>query len=441
MYQTAESKNLTSNNSVSSQSCSSHRQQLHPTGYPHFDKVPATQSFLISRKHKLKRLVAAALLTVFFGVTPETRGQSTMKPYQINNSLVILSAPAGNTPVDISIRPTFIRRIRLRNTFTVTIDGTNWTFDNVQNISITLSGGRNSISVEDVDLEGTLDIQVGDGRDYVAVANSIVEGDINLQMGNGYNRLSLGDTVIFGQLSYDGGLGPDQLNAPFSGGTTSQADCVVLGDVVYEDLGGDDRIELNRFQISGNLLIDLGTGNDSVRVTSSDSGGSYPVQGRSTSVGGDCVIDHFGGNLTATIEDTKLDHNFVLFSTGESSRVSLRSRRTGAQWSPMSVGANMIFFTDTQRSRTEMSGLQQDQGVFQLLGTEGEDFVDIRNSGLQPVHINLGDGKDSLYIESTTVKQSVTLNGGSSDNDTGNALRLDVPQRKVSGFESGNLAP
>ena len=88
-----------------------------------------------------------------------------------------------------------------------------------------------------------------------------------------------------------------------------------------------------------------------------------------------------------------------------------------------------------------MSGLQQDQGVFQLLGTEGEDFVDIRNSGLQPVHINLGDGKDSLYIESTTVKQSVTLNGGSSDNDTGNALRLDVPQRKVSGFESGNLAP
>ena len=321
MYQTAESKNLTSNNSVSSQSCSSHRQQLHPTGYPHFDKVPATQSFLISRKHKLKRLVAAALLTVFFGVTPETRGQSTMKPYQINNSLVILSAPAGNTPVDISIRPTFIRRIRLRNTFTVTIDGTNWTFDNVQNISITLSGGRNSISVEDVDLEGTLDIQVGDGRDYVAVANSIVEGDINLQMGNGYNRLSLGDSVIFGQLSYDGGLGPDQLNAPFSGGTTSQADCVVLGDVVYEDLGGDDRIELNRFQISGNLLIDLGTGNDSVRVTSSDSGGSYPVQGRSTSVGGDCVIDHFGGNLTATIEDTKLDHNFVLFSTGESTKL------------------------------------------------------------------------------------------------------------------------
>ncbi|WP_129582250.1 hypothetical protein [Rodentibacter caecimuris] len=268
---------------------------------------------------------------------------------------------------------------------------------------------------------GQFNFDAGKGDDSVQFrgeAQSMYDGRI--AMGAGNDRIAINKKLGVGGYTFDLGQNEDKAgdtNVMYVGGDVDNATTVrIYGGA------GNDRIQIDG-TFDGNKTIDLGEGNNELRVGYGAAGGTDLVKKIDFTAGsGDDVISVKGS--ISTIAGQK-----QTFNLGEGDNFIEVGKDVDTDGT-FSFGSG----NDTVNIKDTLKG-----GTFNFSG--GDDVMTIGSilkSAADNVHINMGSGNDSLTITGTRVNTGNGAIDGGEGSDTvflhGTDLKLDMSQ--VINFET-----
>jgi fibronectin-binding autotransporter adhesin len=139
-------------------------------------------------------------------------------------------AVSGTAATSVSFQTTVLSEVK----GTITVKGgwyndtfeTNATFKADKNVSLTLNGGDNVVTIGDgttaVTFGGTLSVKAGGGTDQVTLDKVIVAGAVTMTLGAGNDLLSIEDGATFNNLfTADLGTGDDTISIAQNTGSTA----------------------------------------------------------------------------------------------------------------------------------------------------------------------------------------------------------------------------
>ena len=173
---------------------------------------------------------------------------------------------------------------------------------------------------------GVVSVVGGAQSDLVGIVRTTVVGGIATALGNGANGLYLSESTA-ASLAYTGGSGEDDVDV---------ADARFRYGVSVATGGGDDEIYLHehggpRTIVGGGMVVDAGTGDDYVEISSGVSGGLTVATGAGddevdiyeTDVGLSAAVDTLGGDDQVRISDTRVRFSLLVALGAGNDRLEL----------------------------------------------------------------------------------------------------------------------
>jgi hypothetical protein len=177
---------------------------------------------------------------------------------------------------------------------TVVNEGASAAVTGVRTIRIDMKAGRDSVALQDVDLERRLRVQLGPDRDTFVLKGGRVQGGVALNGGRkGGDEVTVEDARIGGRLVLATGRNRDVItvrNVSIGGGLdvrSGEGNDTILVDHTAVDSGetdmdtgsGDDRLEVVDVDFGDDAEVDLGDGDDDLRVEDCDFDGEVDADG------------------------------------------------------------------------------------------------------------------------------------------------------------------
>jgi len=152
------------------------------------------------------------------------------------------------------------------------------------NLSISLRGGLDQVTVFDASLNASLHLELGTGDDVLLMSDSKVAGDLSITSPRGDIQLRLHDSMITGNVAvFTSGdsvnltslqnvsVGRDLSVAHSGGADTVFLQEVTVGNATYVDTGrGGDSIVVHRSLFSGDVAILTRNGHDLIALLNTD---------------------------------------------------------------------------------------------------------------------------------------------------------------------------
>lgn len=137
-------------------------------------------------------------------------------------------------------------------------DGTYTVTEPVDDLTIDMGGGDDSVTVEDLNLSGNLSITTdngGNGFDTVVLTNVSTDGTLDISTGGGNDFVSIEDSTFVGNGTVNMGAGDDELDA-FNNAFRGQTNSVQMGR-------GDDLLDSGSNDFFSTVTVVAGgLGND-----------------------------------------------------------------------------------------------------------------------------------------------------------------------------------
>lgn len=259
------------------------------------------------------------------------------------------------------------------------------------NDGATINTGDGNDSISLVTANGTLTVEAGAGDDSVSLGT--VNGALTINAGDGTNRVSVG--TANSTLSYTGGVGNDSVNitekvagnADFALGSGANLISVKSAEGNVNITGGEGADTVDVTKADGNVTISIGDGAN--RVSVADAGGSLSI---TTGAGKDSIsIGHVGKDATINLGDGA---DSLTFQSGQKIEGALNISASG-------TSANVI---DIQSSAIE--------GNVNISLGDGADRLSITSAtATVSGSISLGEGKDSVVLGALD-KATITSGAG-----------------------------
>ena len=259
-----------------------------------------------------------------------------------------------------------------------------------QDINVNLLAGNDQLTMNNVYLNGSIDIDMGVGDDSVTLGHADVvstRGDLSVVLGAGSDALNGRRIFIAGDQTHSGGEGNDSLTfdgfaSPFTLGTSAGGSAnLATGD-------GDDAVSMVYAFIVGALAIDLGQGADSFNIFGS-------------AVSGDVSVAGGLGDNAITVDTNFLDASLLIAGGDERDTVFV-ANGLGLNAVTINSGAGADLIT----VRNETAGrLEIDAGA-------GGDTVDVRSSVFDRLFALLGDDDDQLTMFTNVWRFEMSRDGG-----------------------------
>lgn len=296
-------------------------------------------------------------------------------------------------------------------------------------VTIATGGGTDEVLTNDMVFIGGLQVSTAGGDDRVAIDDTTVLGDLKIATGDGNDRIAVQDTVVSRDLVVDAGKGNDEyIGGEFNGLVRVDRNLVISGG------DGNDLIQVNAglspVTVLGSLAVSGGKGDDFLGL------GNGPLQ-----VTGRAAVDGGAGNDTVAIKKLSAGELAVDFRGGSSTLSVAQVGVTGKATFVGGDGSNAIAMNgvtagdlriDYRKGRTTADLASVTAQAFAITTGKNADAVTLRDSTLDRVFAQLGNGHDTLTAERITNRSTAIDAGGGND-----SVRLTeyfvVPQAGVGG--------
>ncbi len=266
---------------------------------------------------------------------------------------------------------------------------------------------------------GEIRLEFGDGDDTLVFSGAVVPGDIVLDMGGGNDLIQLGDQAavssaanftvllgagndrlemervyLLGELLVETGAGADRVEiAGVANGTQFWAGSSSIGATTIRTGDGDDSIQISLAYIVGATQLDAGAGNDAVSL------GNSAISGATSIVGG-------GGFDRLTVDGAYFVQTLVIDGGIDSDDVQFRNSIVMASASLAGGdGADLAAIANVSVP------------IFSVTQGAGQDSVTLSGSVLDRFFADLGDDNDALTLESNQIYGLAELTGGAGTSD------------------------
>jgi cyclophilin family peptidyl-prolyl cis-trans isomerase len=252
----------------------------------------------------------------------------------------------------------------------------------------------------------------------------VVNGDLLIAGTAGNDQLTVTGTDEPGQYTVSGSLGSETVNG-------------VIGGIQLNMGDGADQVTLNNIYAAGSIVIDLGEGDDVVRLggdatvssaqnlTINLGGGNDELAMQRVYIAGDQTIDGGAGNDMLVIAGFARDAQFWLgTSSAGATTVGGGDGDDSIQMSYAFVVGPLV--VDGGNGNDAISLVASaTSGAVMVTGMDGHDLLAIdTNYFVTTVVLNGGTGSDILLLKNSIVLQSATLSGadGSDAIEVNNAI-------------------
>ncbi len=209
---------------------------------------------------------------------------------------------------------------------------------------------------------------------------------------------------------------------------------VALNALDVRMAGGDDRLTINTLRAANDVEVDLGAGNDTVRVAGSNIGANLKVIGlhgidranlTGSRVGVDAKIDLGLDRGVANVSSTIIGYNLDVITELANDQVTLNA-----------VTAGGTVTVDTKAGSDAISIVALDALLLGIQTDAGADSVTLQNvRTATDLEINTGVGADTLRMTDVNAGKSIKVSTDA-DNDTVRATRVRAAEDAV--FEGGD---
>lgn len=241
--------------------------------------------------------------------------------------------------------------------------------------------------------------------------------NVHIRLGDGDDRLDFGaaDKVyseVAKKLTIEMGAGNDEVTLGRAGNAPGAASDVrhwlYVRKGIYVDLGaGDDELAIANLKTGKSLIIVAGEGNDNVDFATefTPTGATEPTL-FPVVIRGNFHIDMGGGN-----DELKVLHAIV----GQHLRVRDTSGPALVSITDVAVDKKVDIVTGNQNDEVLLDLLHADDLRVRSYG--GSDYVKIDHSRFKRVDVRTGGGSDDLTIRNSRTTQATYLDGGDGDAD------------------------
>lgn len=312
-------------------------------------------------------------------------------------------------------------------------------FLEVGEIRIFLLGGHNQVSLEDVFLPRTLNVQGGSGVDQVILIDCSFLDDFIAALRQGDDRIQATNLDVFSTLRFTGSTGDDELNMSISSIDDLDVDLgpgeneVSINSTQFDEISarygaeiGEDpqsRFELTNCDIEDDVKLTFGNVRALVFLNTIEIGGDLRVRlsGRddlvttfNLEVGDDVDLIMGGGDNQASLNDAivggLVDYRGGsredLLNLGDCNLGAIEVRMPGQDQGQVNLGANGVI-----------------QGRFEFIGGGADNVLNLAFADFGSVKVSSGGGDDVINVSSAVITGSLTVFSGSgddtvNDNDT-----------------------
>lgn len=324
----------------------------------------------------------------------------------------------------------------------ITVTGTDddGSFTGIRNIKIVGHAGSDHITLDKLLLRGNITADLRGGDDvFTMTGETIIGGNISIKTGDGADTVRIDADVAGKQITLLKNVTVD-LGSAAAGIDTftifgDQLDDEVReitgigGNLTVKGQGGSQQVSFDTLLLTKNLKIDLGAGNDSIRlaVDANEADVGVLVGGNATlKLGdGDDAVTFIGGgegavtfnrNLTIDLGNDDGDDG----NGGD----TVEMTSTSDPEDGIALLGNVVIKGKGGAQELHFDGVAASRNVTINLG-DGNDSIDVNQLAGEiagtvggNLNINLGNGDDQINVERLTVTKGVKINGGNGE-DTG----------------------
>jgi hypothetical protein len=335
------------------------------------------------------------------------------------------------------------------------IGGTDYSLD-VQNVTATLGDGGNLLTLgtsTNMDnypstILGNLSVTGGKGADIVTPIDTTIHGNLTANLGAGDNTLDIVSTPVGGNLNYTGLGGADNIRmstgevdgtltanmgaagansngifaewANINGAVTYTASGTGDNDLDFSSAtlakkfsvttgAGDDTVQLNGANITGNTTLNVGSGaNDVTSADAAGAGGLIESGALSVTGGaGDDTVDLSGAQVTGNVTTTLGGGDNSFLSTGSTAATF----GGNVNFTTTDKGDNQFVIVGGGNANSIAGGLTVNTGA-------GDDTVNVTTNVGGNLSINTGTSPDGDLIDCSdgVVTGTATIKSGNAGN-------------------------
>jgi hypothetical protein len=260
-----------------------------------------------------------------------------------------------------------------------------------------------------------LNVTMAAGTDVVEVNGLTVPGNLSINTGNGADLLKFNPVRVdvAGSISLVTEAGGDRVL--LTGGTTAGGapGHRAGGNLSIDVGGGNDEVRVTEFTVGGSGTVELGSDADLCDIRFSFLATGFFINGGSEydSISVDTCsssVGTFNGNAditTLVVKNSRFTGNLGLFTTGTDDFVLLQTSRIDGVAALVMDGAGG---TGNDNFLVRGSVVHELQAVME----GGTDKVDIQNSALDRLFAYFGEGADWLLFSNSIVNETTQADGG-----------------------------
>lgn len=338
-------------------------------------------------------------------------------------------------------------------------DTGNDSYTGIKHIKIVGRGGNDQVQLTDIQIAGNITADMKGGRDFINVegVHTDIGGNFKAKMGDGNDDLEIDGAGADGPIRIRKSVTVDFGNAEAVGGDYFEliglkpTDLVTVGGgVTIKGGNGEQELYFDCANIGKNLKVDLGAGNDIVRVGSlmNDPASSFIVQKNATFKTGDGDDQIIMGTSVGLVDFRK---NLTIDLGNADVTDILDVDFTNAANDQFHVGGSVSIKGQAGAQEIFIDGVTIDGNVKISLG-DGDDLIEVSQDGGdinstigRNLDVKMGSGEnDELFAERLTVNRRTKIDGGAGGSDkadetAGGNLVFGSPPTSTN-FETGSLA-
>ena len=272
------------------------------------------------------------------------------------------------------------------------------------------------------DWTGGVFIYLYGGTDSVSLQNLNVNGTVHVDLGTGDDDLTVG-RILAPAVPADEQTTSAVLDSPFK----------VEGALVVIGSDGNDYAQIDNASIEGRITIDLGAGADEAYLTFVNGGNTlaiYPGSGPdivdvfATDLALDLIVDDPAGKLTADLANVNTGRNAFIYGTSAADIVRGVNVRIETLFQIFTEGANdFISLSGQSRTLEIFAGAGFDRttltsmtaGTVRVFQDAGVDTLTIEDSDLGLLNAYGGADNDTFNLRATVVDTANIYGDGGTD--------------------------
>jgi hypothetical protein len=301
-------------------------------------------------------------------------------------------------------------------------------FTKIKEIVVTMNDGNDAVVISDLNLSGSISVQMGKGEDVLALGDFDNSGEIvNSSVDNLLGSTNIGNSIIA-----DMGDGNDTI---VGRGTTAKVITLFTGPGShFIDFGHDPDNEIPGISATKAMTINASSGEgsmvfeglavQSLSVTSGN--GPDQIAMRNSTIAKGIKINANDGTNTLTIEDNVIAKSLSLSAGMGNDHYSLSDLEISGK---VSISDNFGDDTATLQDITAKSvaiGMGKGIDTINLLDIalagglnldsgDGDDIISLINIIAKSLSVNLGAGNDELTAENVAIVKDAKASAGAGD--------------------------